>query len=248
MSRKKDRQQPAAVPSFRNSPFVSLKNLNLNTEPEPVIAAHKPVTPPKARLQFNDEALFLEAMNGVTRLDTSSDTKKTTHKQPGDGKNRQQSAKPDETNRELPAIDRAATRTFLQEIEKLKLDVRFEDDLGEHDERPRPLGVNRLRHLKRGIIQVNRQLDLHGLSREEALDALEPFIASARSAAEKAVLIITGKGLHSVGEPVLQQAVAGWLRDQGRSMITEYAPAPQEMGGGGAFVVFLRSLDKPPAD
>lgn len=248
MSRKKRKQQPAAEPSFRNSPFAALKSLNLSPEPEPAVAVPKPVTPPKARPKFSEEALFLEAMNGVTRLDARPDTKKITQQQTADDQSLQPTKKPAKTNRKLPTIDKADARTFLQEIEKLQLDVCFQDDLGEQDEQPRPMGVNRIRQLKRGIIQVNRQLDLHGLSREEALDALEPFISSARTAAEKAVLIITGKGLHSVGEPVLQQAVAGWLRDQGRSMITEYAPAPQEMGGGGAFVVFLRSLDKPPAD
>ena len=58
------------------------------------------------------------------------------------------------------------------------------------------------------------------------------------------MLVITGKGSHSAEGPVLQQVVAGWLRDQGRDLITEYAPAPQEMGGSGAFVIFLRPLDK----
>jgi len=30
------------------------------------------------------------------------------------------------------------------------------------------------------------------------------------------------------------------LRDAGREFILEFAPAPREMWGGGAFVVFLR--------
>jgi DNA-nicking Smr family endonuclease len=57
---------------------------------------------------------------------------------------------------------------------------------------------------------------------------------------QKAVLVITGKGNNSPGEPVLQQAVVSWLRDAGRELALEFAPAPREMGGSGAFVVFLR--------
>jgi DNA-nicking Smr family endonuclease len=58
-------------------------------------------------------------------------------------------------------------------------------------------------------------------------------------------LVITGKGLNSPGEPVLQQVVAGWLRDAGRELVVEFSPAPREMGGNGAFVVFLRPMPKP---
>ncbi|HSC70120.1 MAG TPA: Smr/MutS family protein, partial [Candidatus Methylomirabilis sp.] len=53
-------------------------------------------------------------------------------------------------------------------------------------------------------------------------------------------LVITGKGLNSPAEPVLQGAVAGWLRDKGKGMVAEFAPAPRQMGGSGAYVVFLK--------
>jgi len=132
----------------------------------------------------------------------------------------------------------------LQEVERLKLDVKFEEKLPDEDEL-KPLGGNRLRMLKRGVIRLDRQLDLHGLTRDEALSALGRFLHSARVAGEKAVLVITGKGVHSSEGPVLNQAVAAWLREQGKVSVSEYAPAPRELGGSGAFVVFLRPLDKP---
>ncbi|HWR73104.1 MAG TPA: DNA mismatch repair protein MutS, partial [Nitrospirota bacterium] len=31
-----------------------------------------------------------------------------------------------------------------------------------------------------------------------------------------------------------------WLREQGKGMVAEFAPAPRDKGGSGAFVVFLR--------
>jgi DNA-nicking Smr family endonuclease len=77
------------------------------------------------------------------------------------------------------------------------------------------------------------------------LEALPRFLNSAQQKGQKAVLVITGKGNHSSEEPVLSQAVASWLRDAGRTKILEFAPAPREMGGSGAYVVFLRQLQPP---
>ena len=125
----------------------------------------------------------------------------------------------------------------------MKLEVRFSETSAEEDEL-KPLSGNRLKQLKRGVITVDHQLDLHGLTRDEALAALPRFLRSARLKGQIAALVITGKGLNSPGEPVLQQAIAAWLRDTGRELVIEYAPAPREMGGSGAFIVFLRPLPK----
>lgn len=142
--------------------------------------------------------------------------------------------------------DRESAELFLQEIGRLKLETKFADSLPADDEL-KPLSGNRLRQVKQGVIAVTHQLDLHGLTREEALAALPRFLNTARRKGQKAALVITGKGINSPGEPVLQQAVASWLRDAGREMVLEFAPAPREMGGSGAFVVFLRPLPEAPA-
>ena len=84
------------------------------------------------------------------------------------------------------------------------------------------------------------ELDLHGLTRAQALESLGHFITGAWKRDMEAVLVITGKGNNSSGEPVLQAAVSGWLREKGKKMVVEFAPAPRQMGGSGAFVVFLR--------
>ena len=97
-----------------------------------------------------------------------------------------------------------------------------------------------MRELKRGAIRIGLELDLHGLTREEALTSLEQFIAGAYKRSQKAVLVITGKGNNSPAEPVLHGAVAGWLRDRGKGMVAEFAPAPRQLGGAGAFTVFLK--------
>lgn len=241
MSPKKPKEQKSATPKpFRTDLFSALKGIVVEAAslPEP----DKKVVVPKPEPEA--EELFLQAMSGVRKLDVAVSRKKT------DSTRTQPLQRPSgaviSPRKALPREEVTARRTFLREVEKLQLDVRFEDNLPEDD--LRPLTGNRLRQLKRGIIQLDRQLDLHGLTREEAIASLAPFLQTARSAGEKGVLVITGKGNHSVEGPVLQQVVTSWLRDQGRDFITEYAPAPQELGGSGAFIIFLRPLDKQDKD
>ena len=237
MARKKTKDQPPVKDkTFSTSPFATLKGLAIAepAKPEPA----KPAPPP--RQEETADHLFRQAMAGVRPLAPQAhSTQKRTATAPAAAR-----AAASKTAPTLPRDEVIGRKTFLQELDKLKLDVRFEDRLPENDEL-RPLSGNRLRQVKRGIIRLDRQLDLHGLTREEALAALPAFLISARQAGEKAVLVITGQGLHSVDGPVLQQAVAGWLRDQGRTLVLEYAPAPRELGGSGALVVFVRPLDKP---
>jgi DNA-nicking Smr family endonuclease len=133
---------------------------------------------------------------------------------------------------------------FLKEIERLKLDVKFQDELPP-DVRPlKTSASNRLRELKRGAIRIGLELDLHGLTRTEALASLERFVSGAYNRNQSAVLVITGKGNNSSDEPVLQMAVQGWLRERGKSMVAEFTPAPRQLGGSGAFVVFLKSKEQ----
>lgn len=237
MARKKaPEQKPAKEKPFSTNPFEALKGLAVAepAKPEPA----KPASPPP-RPEEPADHLFRQAMAGVRPLDGQP--------QPKQKKTASRPAKPhDDAPKPAPSLPRdevLGRKTFLQELDKLKLDVRFEDRLPEEDEL-RPLSGNRLRQVKRGIIRLDRQLDLHGLTKEQALAALPRFLTSARQAGEQGVLVITGQGLHSADGPVLQQAVAGWLREQGRTLVLEYAPAPQELGGSGALVVFVRPLDK----
>ena len=101
-----------------------------------------------------------------------------------------------------------------------------------------------MRRLKSGAIRIDLELDLHGMTRDEALESMKHFITGAFNRGQKAVLVITGKGNNSVGEPVLQAAVMSWLRETGKKMVAEFAPAPQQLGGSGALVVFLKDKDK----
>lgn len=230
MTKRKTKNNPPKPAAFRSTPFSSLKGVTVTAPPAP--EPPRPVVPKVAEVS-DDVDLFLQAMDDVSRLD---ERKPVMKQEAGKRKPVVAAQSADDRHGEVDRIDQ---EIFTQAIGRLKLDVTFSDRFPE-DEELRPMGVNRLRQLKRGAISVDRQLDLHGLSREEALVALRRFLQSASAYGEKAVLVITGKGNNSPGEPVLQQAVTGWLRDAGKKLVVEFAPAPREMGGSGAFVVFLR--------
>jgi DNA-nicking Smr family endonuclease len=219
--KKTSKPQPKEKP-FSVSPFRELKGVKVETQApppqQPVPEAVPVATEP------DDADLFLRAMSGVKQMDTPQPAAKATP---------QRSPVP-------RRIDEEERRVFLDALEKLQLDVTFADSLPDDVEPLRPLPVNRMRQLRRGAIRIDYELDLHGLSREEALAGLDAFIRGAFRRGQKAVLIITGKGNNSPGEPVLLGAVAGWLRNQGKGMVAEFSPAPRQMGGGGALVVFIK--------
>jgi DNA-nicking Smr family endonuclease len=99
-----------------------------------------------------------------------------------------------------------------------------------------------VRRLKRGEYPVERRLDLHGLTREEAGGAAERFLRDARRGGLRCVLLIHGRGRHSAAElPVLKEALAGWLSDGrfGRQVLA-FASARPADGGAGALYVLLR--------
>lgn len=231
MAKKRQREQnPPKPKQFHATPFSALKGVAVVEAAKPAESA----APKPAEAADNGADLFLQAVKDVRPFHAAG--KKTV--QAGSHQLQKVVRKADD---ELLVMEEGA---FLEEIGRLKLDTKFADSVPDEGDL-QPLAGNRLRQVKRGIVSVSYQLDLHGLSREEALDALPRFIRSAQMKGQKAVLLITGKGNHSPEEPVLHQAVASWLRDAGKATVLEFAPAPREMGGSGAYVVFLRPL--PPA-
>jgi DNA-nicking Smr family endonuclease len=242
MAKKRQPDRPAKLPRFSTTPFSSLKGV--------VAAPALPATPPSAKpsasevLQAphkeDDDTLFLQAMDDVKKL---GDTRQIAGKDSVASRKRHASTAETTPGALPPHPDSASTKLFLQEIGRLKLEVKFTESLPDEDEL-KPLSGNRIKQLKRGIVSVDYQLDLHGLTRDEALIEMPRFLRTAQMRGQTAVLVITGKGYNSTAEPVLQQAVAAWLRDAGRELVVEFAPAPREMGGSGAYVVFLRPLPK----
>jgi len=225
----KKKETPKQKPKeFAATPFKGLKGVAL--ELRDTVVAPPPPKKPQANTQGpDDETLFLNAFADVRPLHPVN---------AAPFRAKAQAAKSQKTDDDQ--------RVFLQAVEALKMDVRFSDELPEQEAPPLPASVNRLRQLRRGGIRIDLQLDLHGLTKDEAIESLDRFVKGAYNRGQKGVLVITGKGLNSPGEPVLKLAVAGWLKDKGKAMISEFVAAPRDMGGSGAFVVFLK--EKKPQD
>ncbi len=86
------------------------------------------------------------------------------------------------------------------------------------------------------------EIDLHGMTREEAIHAVQNFILSSHRAGFRQVLIITGRGRRSGGQgPVLKQSVEQWLQRNGKPYLRDFGEAPGEWGGSGALWVFLKN-------
>lgn len=96
-----------------------------------------------------------------------------------------------------------------------------------------------LRDLRRGRWVLQSELDLHGMSRDEARQALGEFLADSLACGHRCLRIVHGKGLRSPGrEPVLKELVRVWLAH--RQDVLAYCQSRAADGGGGAVAVLLR--------
>ena len=78
--------------------------------------------------------------------------------------------------------------------------VRFEvtDDGTRVEGRRVDVPPNLVRELRRGVLPIDGRLDLHGLGAEAARERLLEFLRTQRARGERCVLVIHGKGEHSV--------------------------------------------------
>jgi DNA-nicking Smr family endonuclease len=97
-----------------------------------------------------------------------------------------------------------------------------------------------VRRLRRGLIPIEGELDLHGLSQSAARSQLAEFLTYSRNAGRRCVRIVHGKGYRSGARgPVLKTAVDLWLR---RHLdVMAFTSARPMDGGTGALYVLLRS-------
>jgi DNA-nicking Smr family endonuclease len=101
------------------------------------------------------------------------------------------------------------------------------------------IGVEVVRKLRRGHWSLQAQLDLHGLRRDGAREALGLFIHDSARRGLRCVRVVHGKGLGSPGKtPVLKGKVQSWLTQ--KSEVLAFVQARGDEGGAGALVVLLR--------
>ncbi|MEQ8709274.1 MAG: Smr/MutS family protein [Rhodospirillales bacterium] len=104
-------------------------------------------------------------------------------------------------------------------------------------------GVDRRRNqrLRRGQVDIDGKIDLHGLSQSRAYHALMQFLEESYRGDRRCVLVITGKGLRQTGEiGILRQQVPKWLNDNARQLIQGFNYAHRRHGGEGALYVIMR--------
>jgi DNA-nicking Smr family endonuclease len=95
-----------------------------------------------------------------------------------------------------------------------------------------------LASLRKGKWAIQEQLDLHGMRRDEAREAVGAFIRSADQRGMRCLRIVHGKGHGSPGrEPILKSKVQRWLAQKHEVIAFAQATGPQ--GGAGALIVLL---------
>lgn len=143
--------------------------------------------------------------------------------------------RPEPLPRQREADDRQALLESLAEPdETLLLDGGAEQSFAQP-------GVSRrtLADLRRGRWIAEAVLDLHGMKRDEARQAIDEFLDDCLAQRRRVVRIIHGRGLGSPGGvSILRLLSRQWLL--GRAGVLAYCQARQQDGGEGALQVLLR--------
>jgi len=106
-------------------------------------------------------------------------------------------------------------------------------------ETPKTLEPSADKRVRRGRIQIDRRIDLHDMTRDQARPALFKLVRNAYAKDARCLLVITGKGLRLNG--VLRQNFPNWINaPEVRPMIASYAQAHIRHGGTGAWYIFLK--------
>jgi DNA-nicking Smr family endonuclease len=170
----------------------------------------------------SDKDLFIRAAGAVKPL---PDKRKLHHK----------------ADPKLPVVMQyqADEEAVLKEAISDEFDVGTLLECDEHLSFRRPgIGPDVTRKLRRGEWSIQRQLDLHGLRRDDAREALSLFIREAHQHGIRCVRVVHGKGLGSPGKaPILKSRVHSWLVQ--KNEVLAFVQAKPADGGAGALMVLL---------
>jgi DNA-nicking Smr family endonuclease len=208
-----------------NDAFAQLKGLQKKEEPKPKKAAPPPPPKKKEAPELDEAALFLQSVGEVEPV--RGPAKVVGEKTPP-----------------RPQIRSDEDEVLTQLSELVAGEGPF--DLADSDEfiEGNVGGLDRriVQKLKRGEYALQGHVDLHGLTRAEAKEALEKFLLAARQGGRRCVLVVHGRGLHSKDQiPILKESVQTWLsRGRLAKIVLAFASARPHDGGAGAVYVLLR--------
>jgi DNA-nicking Smr family endonuclease len=101
------------------------------------------------------------------------------------------------------------------------------------------VGPDVVKRLRKRYWPVEDELDLHGLTRDDARRQVDAWLRRANKRGQRCVRIIHGVGYGSAkGEPVLRGMLHSWLVQT--SEVIAFCAANRTDGGNGALVVLLR--------
>lgn len=103
------------------------------------------------------------------------------------------------------------------------------------------------RKVRRGKVDIDGRLDLHGHTQDSAFAALTAFLYAAHGRGAQCVLVVTGKGgrgrVDESAPGILKRRLPEWLAAPGlQPLVSGMAGANRRHGGDGAAYVFLRRL------
>lgn len=226
MAKKKSAKKTAAAKDFSNSPFKNLKGLSAFEGKKPEVERPLPDKKEEARSASpDDESSFADEMDflGVKSLSGRKSNDTSFAKDP----------EPKVSQRSRGEDDQTLFLDALGSMEKV-----FKDEIPELDSEKRAV-PRRMKQVERGILKPEAEVDLHGLTVDEATRKVHFFLQNSVFHGFKTVLIVTGKGLHSNDGPVLRKAIEKLLAGQ-HDLIIEWGLAPRRYGGEGALMAFLR--------
>ncbi|WP_028103921.1 Smr/MutS family protein [Pseudoduganella violaceinigra] len=141
------------------------------------------------------------------------------------------------TAAEQAADDAAVLRESLSDL--FEVDHYMEEDPALNYTAP-GVGPDVMKKMRKGQWPVQDELDLHGMRRDEARQAVSDFLLKASRRNFRCVCVIYGRGYGSPkGEPVLKSMVHSWLVQT--DGVIAFCQARAEEGGEGALMVLLRS-------
>lgn len=144
----------------------------------------------------------------------------------------------------LPTRPRTAEEETAAVLRESMLSDQFDVD-GLLDEDPSlswsapGVGPDVVKKLRKRHWPVEDELDLHGLTRDEARHHVDAYLRKSAKRGIRCVRIIHGVGYGSAGgEPVLRGMVHSWLVQTGD--VVAFCVANRTDGGNGALIVLLR--------
>ena len=212
---------------------MKAKKTSLHFTPFKALPAPAPEKPGRSEnlKTKTDRELFLEAMKDVREIKEFQAASFF----PG-------RPKPEAPKKEKDASlnDKAIVMRHLAAIVQGKAPITL-SQTGEYAEWTSPgIPSGLARRLHRGEFTVREYIDLHGMTRDEAFEAMRLFFAEARVKRTFLVKVIHGRGLRSPAGPVLKEAVRKWLEGPFRKQVLAYSSARACDGGPGATYVIIK--------